>query len=331
MEQTNNNKILVTGATGFVGKALYQELSARGFSIRLLVRKLSQPDLKSGNEKDDMVIGDLLKPESLHTACIDQQVVIHLASIAHVSNNNLTETRRIIVDGTKNLLQAAVKNHVKRFVYVSSTLAQAASTGAGDITHYGQLKKAAEDLLLEAHNKGLIEVVILRPVNVYGVGMQGNIAVMISLIARNRLPPLPAVASRISLLGVSDLVQALTLAIVAKQAAGRIYTVTDGVEYSITDVEKAIYAALDKQFPRWRTPRVILFAAALLAGLGSHLRGQGSAIGLRTYRNLTRNNLFDSQAISSELGYTPGTSLYRELPRIIENILQKSKIRPEPK
>ena len=324
MEQTNRNKILITGATGFVGNALCKELTARDFEIRLLVRDPTRPEFKTESAKAHMVVGDLQNNESLNLACADQQIVIHLAGIAHVNNGNFGESRRSIVDGTKNLLAAAIKNHVKRFVYVSSSLAQVAKSGTGAITHYGSLKKAAEDLLLEANSNGLIEVVILRPVNVYGVGMQGNIAAMISMIARRRLPPLPVLNTRISLVGVADLARALRLAISAEQAIGKTYIVTDGQQYRITEIEAAIYAALDRRFPRWRTPHMVLFAAALIAGFMARFmaghQGKGSAIGLRTYRNITHDNLFDNSAISLELGFQPSTTLYKELPEIVAKI-----------
>jgi len=270
----------------------------------------------------ELLPGNLLDQQSLDDACSNQQVVVHLAGKAHVGRSDDAESRSSIVDGTKNLLDAAVRLGVKRFVYVSSSLAQAAGSGIGDDTAYGRLKKAAENSLLEAHARGEIEVVILRPVNVYGVGMQGNIARMISLIIRKRLPPLPLVDSRISLVGVADLVKALRLAIDKEQAAGQVYTVTDGQEYKVVDIEKAIYDAIGKRFPRWRTPRVIVFAAAFLAGIVAQTLHKGSAIGLRTYRNICHDNLFDNSKICAELGFRPGTTFYQEMPKIVANIAE---------
>lgn len=318
--QDGHTKILVTGATGFIGSTLVKSLSGSNHNLRLLLRESNQHNRIPELQRSEVAIGDLYNLEILKNACAGQQVVVHLAARAHVSSTESIESRRSIVEGTKNLLDAAISQQVQRFVYLSSSLAQAANVGSGDITEYGRLKRAAEELLLDAHQKKLLEVVILRPVNVYGVGMQGNIAGMISRIARNRLPPLPAVNTRISLVSVTDLVQAINLAITAKDAKGRIYTITDGQEYKITDIEKAIYAALGKRIPGWRTPRMILFASALMAGIISQLLRREASIGLRTYRNLTHDNLFDNSAVCDETGFQPSTTFYKELPQIVANI-----------
>lgn len=322
MEQNNYTRILVTGGSGFIGSALVRDLSNNSFTVSVLVRNRSTQGRLAGVTVAELVSGDLLNQQSLDDACSNQQVVVHLAGTAHVGSREDAESHSSIVVGTKNLLAAAVKQGVKRFIYISSSLAQAAGTGMGDDTTYGRLKKSVEKILLEAHARGEIEVVILRPVNVYGVGMQGNIARMISLIIRKRLPPLPSVDSRISLVGVTDLVHALRLAIDKEQAAGQVYTVTDGQEYKIVDIEQAIYHAIGRRFPRWRTPRVILFAAAFLAGIVAQMLRKGSAIGLRTYRNICQDSLFDNSKICAELGFRPGTTFYQEMPKIVANISQ---------
>lgn len=321
MNENTTTRTLVTGGSGFVGTALCTELIAAGVALRVLQRAPVATPAFAAGERVERVVGDLLDPQSLLEACQGINVVVHLAGIAHVSVGQDAAAQQIIVEGTRNLLAAAIVNKVRRLVYVSSSLAQAAGDNRGDVTVYGRHKQAAEKLLLEADARGAIEVVIVRPVNIYGPGMKGNIATMISLVRRNRLPPLPALATRLSLVSVGDVVQALKLAIVHQQAIGKVYLVTDGQEYQIEALEKAIYAALGKQFPRWRTPRVVLFAAACLAEFGRFAGINSSAIGLRTYRNLTTDNVFDSTAISRELGFKPGTTFYQELPQIIAKIL----------
>jgi nucleoside-diphosphate-sugar epimerase len=103
-------------------------------------------------------------------------------------------------------LDAAVAAGARRFVYVSSSLAAATE---GDATPYGQDKRAAEEALLAAGQARRIEVIILRAVNIYGVGMRGNIAAMIRLIQRGWLPRLPRFTNTISLIGVDDVARAL--------------------------------------------------------------------------------------------------------------------------
>lgn len=340
MNEPTNKQLLITGASGFIGSAFCNYPGISGYALRVLLRApLESFELNLDTYQDltqelaqklknaqtvEPVAGSLLDIQSLRDACRNVDTVVHLASVAHVSPARSDSTEQVIVEGTRNLLTAAIENKVRRFVYVSSSLAQVVADNGVDITAYGWYKYSAEVLLLEAQKRGEIEVVIVRPVNVYGPGMKGNIASMISLVMRQRLPPLPVLDARLSLVGAEDVCQALQLAIECRQAAGRTYTVTDGQAYRISDIEAAIYRSLGKRFPRWRTPRVVLFAASLIAGMVALVRGRGTGIGLRTYRNVTTDNLFDNTAICQELGFTPRTTFYQELPSIIAKISQQN-------
>jgi UDP-glucose 4-epimerase len=267
------------------------------------------------------VVGDLLDQQSLLEACANVDTILHLAGVAHVSTT--TKVGETNVVGSANLLEAALQNNVGRFIFLSSSLANAAEAGSGDVTSYGKGKRTTELLLLEAADRGQIETLILRPVNVYGIGMKGNIASMISMIHRSRLPRLPNLSSKISLLGVDDLASAILLAVKSDRTS-RIYTVTDGQDYPIAAIEEAIYRCLGKRLPRWRTPAVILYAAAVLAGTVARLSGRDTGISSRTYRNLTADNLFKSEDICAELGFQPSQNLYQALPVIVDNIVSET-------
>ena len=248
-------KILITGATGFIGLALCRRLAQEDIDVRVLLRDPAKAALLPLSLNPETVLGDLHNPQSLLEACEGIDTVLHLAGVAHVnSSSKLVETN---VTGSENLLIAALQQKVRRIVFLSSSLANAAETNSGDITAYGKAKRAAELLMLEAAARGEIETLILRPGNVYGVKMKGNIASMISMIYRGRLPRLPSLSSKISLLGVEDLANAILLAANSDQTA-KTYTVTDGQSYPIAAIEEAIYRCLGKRMPRWRTPAVVL-------------------------------------------------------------------------
>jgi nucleoside-diphosphate-sugar epimerase len=296
-------------------------LTKEDLAVRVLIRDPAKGRLLPPELQAESIEGDLGNEQSLIAACQDIDTIFHLAGTAHVSNGVKGEeaATQTIVQGTENLLKAAIRQKAWRIVYLSSSLATAAENNAGDITAYGRAKRAAEVLLLDAAEKGQIETVILRPVNVYGAGMKGNIAAMISMIQRGRLPRLPALNSQISLIGVEDLSSALLLA-ANSELSSRIYTVTDGQVYPIGAIEEAIYRCLGKRLPRWRTPAVILYAASVLAGTMARLSGRDSGISSRTYRNLTMDNLHDGAAICSELGFKPAQNLYQALPEIVDDI-----------
>jgi len=182
-------------------------------------------------------------------------------------------------------------------------------------------------LVQEAHQQGDIEAVVLRPVNVYGADMNGNIASMISLIGKGRLPPLPKLKTQISLVGVDDLAQAVILCVNKNDAAGKVYYVTDGIRYSITEIERSIYRAWGRKMPAWKIPRMVLYGAAGLAGLLTRFfiliglkRRAAGGISARTYQNLVTDNLFSNEQLCEELGFKPVCNFYEALPHVVDSI-----------
>lgn len=295
------------------------------WNVRALARTSSSLPRLPIELRGTAVLADLLDADSLPNACDSIHTIVHLAGEAHVGNEHKQPSTHSIVIMAENLLAAALQAGVRRIVFLSSSLAEAVESSTGDVTAYGKAKLAAETLFADACRRGEIEVVILRPVNVYGVGMKGNIAGMISMIARGRLPPLPKISSRISLVGVQDLIQAIILAANSPDANGRTFTITDGKSYEISEIESSIYRILGKTQPRRRTPAVILYAASVVAGLLNKLGLRQSSISPRTYRNLVNDNLFDSAAIRDDLGFEPSMTLYDALPDIVEHIINTRK------
>ena len=309
---------LITGSSGFVGRALLARLATfnqRPPLLRLLERRPTEPPTVFQS-----CAGDLGDPQSLRRACEGIDTVIHLAGIAHVGSAASAEARAINLDGSLSLLRMAIDAGVRRFVFLSSTLSSDQSI------QYGRDKHAVEEALLAAAAAGSIEVVILRAVNIYGVGMRGNIAAMIRLISSGVLPRLPKLTNRLSLVGVDDVVSALLLAatldspadpsaLMAKLAIR--VTLTDGCTYEINAIEKSIYDAVERSPSHWRLPVVLLFASSAMAELLEKLRIFRSGIGLRTYRNLTRDNLFDNHSAKAELGFEPSTTFFAQIDKLV--------------
>lgn len=309
---------LITGSSGFVGRALLARLATfnqRPPLLRLLERRPTEPPAVFQS-----CAGDLGDPQSLRRACEGIDTVIHLAGIAHVGSAASAEARAINLDGSLSLLRMAIDAGVKRFVFLSSTLSSDQSI------QYGRDKHAVEEALLAAAAAGSIEVVILRAVNIYGVGMRGNIAAMIRLISSGVLPRLPKLTNRLSLVGVDDVVSALLLAatldspsdpsVLMAKLAIRV-TLTDGCTYEINAIEKSIYDAVERSPSHWRLPVVLLFAASAMAELLEKLRIFRSGIGLRAYRNLTRDNLFDNHSATAELGFEPSTTFFAQIDTLV--------------
>jgi nucleoside-diphosphate-sugar epimerase len=314
-------KILITGATGFIGKHLLIYLKGKGYSIRSFIRE--RESLGPHDSSDfEVFLGNLNDRPGMAKACEDIDVIIHLAGLAHVNNADESLLQEINVRGTEKLLAAAVEKGVTRFIFLSSSLADD-SEFTKEIG-YGTAKLKSEEALLYAHSTGQIEGVILRPVNVYGLGMRGNIASLASMIQKGVMPPLPQLDTKISLIGVEDVCQAIELAIESEVAKGKIYSLTDGIKYSVSDIEKSIYKVVGRESPSWKTPRLVLYAAVNFIGFLSKIFAIVgiripilSDISSRTYENLVNENLFDNSLAISELGFKPTTSFFSSLPSIM--------------
>ncbi|MDO8908696.1 MAG: NAD-dependent epimerase/dehydratase family protein [Pseudohongiella sp.] len=296
---------IVTGATGFIGKQLLVQMNSDAMPVRVLQRPAH----------------DLLQAKSLATACEGVDTIYHLAAYAHVNQAQTRQLYAVNVEGTRNLLHAAINAGVRHFVYVSSILADPAYDSPR--TAYGDSKWQAEQLLLNAHQQGQIRVSIIRPVNVYGVGMKGNLMTLLRLIRRGMLPPLPDFSDSFSLIGVDDLCQGILLAGKVSataddtgQKTAPVYVLSDSRPYQIKAVEKAMRATLGKSFPAWSTPRWVFFTAALVLEIAGRLLPINNAPGLRSYRALSRSYTVDSAASWQQLGYNPRSTFYSMLPQI---------------
>jgi nucleoside-diphosphate-sugar epimerase len=314
-------KVLVTGGTGFIGKHLLVYLGDKNYSIRLLAR--NRPPTESYTKPGVKIfLGNLNDRSCLAEACEDVDVIIHLAGLAHVNNVDRSSLEEINVRGTEKLLSIAIEKGVSRFIFLSSSLA--ANSDSTNEIDYGLTKLRSEEALLEAHLSEKIEAVVLRPVNIYGRGMRGNIASLISMIHKGIMPPLPQLDTEISLIGVEDVCQAIGLAIESKAAKGKIYSLTDGLQYSVNDIEKSIYEVVGRKVPGWKTPLLLMYLVVNIAGvIGKSFGALGiripivSDISSRTYENLVSENLFDNSLACAELGFKPTTTFFNSLRNIL--------------
>jgi UDP-glucose 4-epimerase len=317
--ERNDSTVLLTGGTGFLGQTICQQLLDAGYQIRLLIHRTPAQPWQEANEQIESISADLRDSAALRQAVAGVDVIVHAAGLAHVHNGDAGAMERINVQGTEALLQAAISQRVKQFIYISSSLAAEAESAAQQASAYARSKLAAEGKIREAVAQANLAAVILRPVNIYGPGMAGNIAAMIRLIRRGMLLRLPRLDTRLSLVSADDVARAVCLALEKPESGVRSYLLTDGEEYSISAIEAAIYQALGRNLPALAMPRVLLYGAAATAGVLNRLRGKKGGISLRTYHNLVTDNLHSARQIREELGFFPNTTFYQKLPDIIDS------------
>ncbi len=187
-------KILVTGGAGFIGKYLVRSLLGNNYSVTIFdnVSNSTEDSISSIVDIGAKVIeGDITKPLDILNATKDQDVVIHLAAKISVSESikNPAETFQVNVDGTRNVLAACEKNHVKKLIVASS----AAVYGEGSsnvklteesktnpISPYGESKIKMEQEIREFESKHDIDCIILRFFNIYGIGQSPEYAGVIT-------------------------------------------------------------------------------------------------------------------------------------------------------
>jgi UDP-glucose 4-epimerase len=314
--ESNMQRVLVTGATGFIGRHLVDFLLANKYRVSVYSRHEFSADLFSGVNRDDWITGEIEDTRALIKACADADAVVHLANLSHVSLEGSTNQYCSNVESTQSVCQACLDGGTKRLVYLSSVLAENPRWSA-----YANSKKLAEDIVIkyDAENGGTIRTSILRPVNVYGPGMKGNVIGLIRGIRRRRMPPLPHLNNRVAMVSVHDVCRAILILLKSAQKSGKVYTLSDREEYTPVRIEAAIYRALRRRPPNWRVPRMVFFVASMCAEGLNRLRIWRNTLGLRAYRNLTTDSTSRCRGLEEDFGFTPTRSFEEELPSIVSS------------
>ena len=242
-----NSVVAVTGASGFVGAALCGELHARGFAVRGTVRSLHSSFSASGVEP--VAVANLDAATDWSSALVGVDCVIHCAARAHVMQETeadaLAAYRLVNVDGSRCLMEQAAAAGVRRLVYLSSIKVNGEQTALGapflfsDVPApedpYGVSKWKAEQALWEVSTKTGLDVVVIRPPLVYGLGVKGNFLRLLRWVSRGLPLPLGAVQNQRSLVGLENLVDLLIRCVDHPAAAGQTFLVS--VEQEISTPE----------------------------------------------------------------------------------------------
>jgi UDP-glucose 4-epimerase len=264
----SGERVLVTGASGFVGRHLLRELSAAGYKVRAAVRR-PEPEM-AGVEQ--VVIGDLAGIVDWSAALAGVRHVVHGAGLAHADTELPEEAyRRVNTRATLALADAAQAAGVARFVFLSSIRAQSGPASERALSErdapaptdaYGRSKLAAEQGLAERD----LAWVALRPVLVYGPGVKANMAGLVRL-ARLPFPlPLGGLKAPRSLLAVENLCDAAIFALSDACPARRSYIVSDPGALGVADMLAAMRAGLGRQPELIAVPPALLRLAARLVG-----------------------------------------------------------------
>lgn len=269
-------KVLVTGASGFVGSALCAYLVAKGHIVRGAVRSTPGKPLPGVEYRS---VSDLSVDTDWREALAGIDAVVHCAARVHIMNeasvDPLTAFREVNVKGTACLAEQAVDSGVKRFVYISSIKVNGESTRehpfkADDTPApedpYGISKWEAEQDLRELAEKTGLEVVIIRPPLVYGPGVRANFLRLMQGVMSGVPLPLGAINNRRSMVALDNLVDLIEVCLNHPAAINQTFLVSDGEDISIKALLHRIAVALGRPTRLISVPVSVLWAIARLFG-----------------------------------------------------------------
>ena len=311
----------VTGATGFIGSSLLRNFASRGFNLRAFSRLAIDAGFQRGAGNITFTaLGDIDAQTNWLSELRGVQCVVHCAARAHVVKETEVDplaTFRVVNSGaTRRLADHAAVCGVKRLVYLSSVGVLGIHTNCRGpfsfsdrpcpVEDYAISKLEAEQALWEISAKTGLEVVVVRPPLVYGVGVKGNLARLLKLVRLGLPLPLGVVQNKRSLIGLDNLVDLLICCVDHPAAAGQTFLVSDGEDLSTPDLLRHMAAAMGRSARLFPAPVPLL-------------RFAGSVLGKRAeIDRLVGSMQIDSSYTRQILGWTPPVTVEEGIRRMVQ-------------
>ncbi len=325
-------KVFVTGATGFLGRAIIKNLLSETYEVKALVRQSSS---LLPSDIEQIVVGDLAKLKlsecgSMRSTFNGIEVVVHTAARVHIMNDDafdpLAEFRKVNRDATLTLAHLAAQSGVKRFVFLSSIKVNGEMTSPGNpftpddeyvpSEPYGLSKYEAEQGLLALAKDTGMEVVIIRPPLAYGPGVKGNFISMIKWMTKPMPLPFGAIYNKRSFIALDNLVNFISLCVdreKSSKAVNQIFLISDDKDVSTTQLLEMVGHALRSRSPSspraWLFPFPICIMKFLAWVLGKH------NIANRLFGSLQ----IDSSKARNLLGWTPVVNMDEQLTKMLKD------------
>lgn len=298
-------KILITGATGFIGRSLVPALLSEGHDVRCAVLQLD-----STLQAEQIVINNLEVHTDWTDALRNVEIVIHLAARIHImkeyATSSLDEYCKINSIATKNFVEQAAQNNVKRFIFLSTIkvhgefsqnnlpFSEDCRTQPED--PYAKSKLYAEQFIQEICQNARMEFVILRPPLVYGPYVKANFLRILQLVDKKWPLPFGSIYNKRTFIYIDNLVSAISAVVSEPSAANQVYLVADDCSWSLTQLVQTLSRKMNTKLFLIPIPVQILIFLFKLCGLKN--------INTRLFSSLEVSN----EKIKSQLGWTPPVS-----------------------
>ncbi len=304
-------KYLVTGATGFLGPYLIRELMSKGHTCKCLVRDASDTDYLK-NIGAELFQGDITKKNTLTGIADDMDVLIHMATLGHVSNFSVTEEmfESINVRGTVNIMQEALRAGTKRVVHCSTVAAMgicsdnpATETSKCNPHHsYGRSKLKAEKEVLKMVSDSGLPASIIRFSMIYGPGDPRDMLKLARLAKKNLFPKIGSRPKLTPLIHADDAVQGLLLT-AEKGRTGEIYLITNPQSEPFEKIRKIILKGLGvSRFPLYVPEWAALAIASVSEKIFSSI-GKSPPVSRKNIESTLADRVFSIEKARKELGF----------------------------
>jgi nucleoside-diphosphate-sugar epimerase len=308
-------RALVTGATGFTGGHLCERLASEGYAVRALVRDPSRSaELRGWGV--EIAVGDLRDRQSLERAVAGTDVVYHIGGIFRQENIPRREMMAVNAQGTKDMLDAAIKAGVQRFVHCSTIgvhgdvkhppADEETPYAPGD--HYQESKVQGERVALQYMHEGRLPVVVFRPGGIYGP-RDLRFLKLIKAIERGWFVMLGSGRVLYQMIYIDDLIDGILLCGQKKQAVGNVYILTGSEPVPLNQFVRMIADVLSVRLSRLRFPVMPVYLAGLLCELICQPMGINPPLYRRRVDFFRKTRSFDISKARKELGFEPRTDL----------------------
>jgi len=300
-------KILVTGATGFIGKHLVKKLVSKGHRIRCLVRKTSRKgDINYLKKlKVELFNGDLINKKSLKGICGGIDIVYHLTGVLGGFNVSETLISDINITGTMNILEESKKSNIKKFIFCSSAGVLGPIVSGNELSHYNpsnfyeKTKVEAEKLVL----KTKLGYVIIRPEFVYGP-MDNHVLPLFKAIKNKRFFIIGDGNSLLHPTYIDDLTQAFIKCLDPK-IKNKVYIIAGEKAIRVKELYKLIAKKLNVETNKLLIPLPITTILAFILENLSKIFKFNPIITKSKIKFFTENRTFDTSKARKEIGYKP--------------------------
>jgi len=300
-------RVLITGIGGFIGSEIAEHLASMNHEIigldKVLNDKIEPKTIK-------YIIVDLISCDEMVIEAFKIDYIVHCAGEASIDLHNISRNTDYLA--TKKLLQICEKKNIRKLIFLSSNKVDGRD-------NYSQSKIKIESLIKAKLSNLNISYTLIRSSIVYGRGMGSNIYKWLSMIKLGKLPALPSSDSRILMISVKDLCLCIEKCISNSTTDNKTYVVSDGISYSINDIEFTARQAFGKTVKHFVCPRLLLFSASRLGDLLIKV-GIRLPMNSRIYNMLFNNTVRLSNEFEKDTGFKASTNFFSEIPSIFSEI-----------